>query len=215
METKIICLIGASGSGKDTVAKELEKYGLHDIPSYTTRPPRQKDEWGHTFIASYDSIPNVDGLIIRSINKSDNLLIMSKEILFDNMIAYFNSYNSGHHYFATDEQVIRNKTNIYRVDPKGAEMVKDYYKDSNVEVITIYLQADERIRSDRLRRRLNERVYQTDRNIASTKEYREHVVDRITRDRDIFKTVKCDYVVDANGSVEGVVNNILEIAGVV
>ena len=70
---------------------------------------------------------------------------------------------------------------------------------------------DERIRSDRLRRRLNERVYQTDRNIASTKEYREHVVDRITRDRDIFKTVKCDYVINGNGTVQAVVDEILAI----
>ena len=210
MKTRVINLIGASGSGKDTVTKELTKMGMHDIPSYTTRPPRYEGEEGHTFIEEYtisERGNNEFRFNFRRVNSFGFLNIVNST----DMIAYFNSYNSGHHYFATDDQVIRNKTNIYRVDPKGAEMVKDFYKGSKVEVITIYLQVDERIRSDRLRRRLNERVYQTDRNIASTKEYREHVVDRITRDRDIFKTVKCDYVINGNGTVQAVVDEILAI----
>ena len=47
---KIVCLMGASGSGKTTIAKELEKEEYNVIQSYTTRPPRESGEWGHAFV---------------------------------------------------------------------------------------------------------------------------------------------------------------------
>jgi guanylate kinase len=78
---KIICLVGPSGSGKTTVARGLEKEGYNIIQSYTTRKPRFEGEWGHTFIEEYKLLPGIG--------------------LPKDMIAYFNSYNSGHHYFAT------------------------------------------------------------------------------------------------------------------
>ena len=46
----IFCLVGPSGSGKTTVAKALEKHGYNVIQSYTTRPRRSENEWGHTFV---------------------------------------------------------------------------------------------------------------------------------------------------------------------
>lgn len=47
---KLILLVGPSGSGKTTIAKELEKEGYNIIHSYTTRKPREPNEWGHTFV---------------------------------------------------------------------------------------------------------------------------------------------------------------------
>ena len=48
---RILLLIGASGSGKSTVARYLcEQYGLRQIDSYTTRPPRYRGESGQIFI---------------------------------------------------------------------------------------------------------------------------------------------------------------------
>ena len=125
METKVINLVGASGSGKTSIARELEKQGHNVIQSYTTRAARHEGEWGHTFIKGKLSDNGKD--------------IISGSGIFSrsNMIAYFNSYNSGNHYFATDDQVVRTKTNIYIVDPEGAKMVHEFYEQEDVEVITI------------------------------------------------------------------------------
>lgn len=47
----VLCVLGKSGSGKSALCTELEKrYGLKAIPSYTTRPKRNENESGHTFI---------------------------------------------------------------------------------------------------------------------------------------------------------------------
>ena len=43
--------VGDSGSGKTTIANELEKRGLSVVSSYTTRPPRHANEKGHIFIS--------------------------------------------------------------------------------------------------------------------------------------------------------------------
>ena len=122
----IVNLVAKSGSGKTTVAKELEKLGYNVIQSYTTRKPRHKEEWGHTFINTAD---------MEKINKDD-------------MIAFKEVYK-GLYYFATKEQYQGKGVSIYTVCPDGAKQVKENVKDA--EVITIYLQVDENIREFRMR----------------------------------------------------------------
>lgn len=39
----MIVIVGESGCGKSSVAKELEKYGYHRIITYTTRPKRENE----------------------------------------------------------------------------------------------------------------------------------------------------------------------------
>ena len=92
----IVCLVGASGSGKTTIAKELEKIGYNIIHSYTTRKPRSENEWGHTFVESYD-------------------------YPYD-LIAY-TLYN-GSHYWATKSQYEGKGYSIYIIDPAGVEVLK-------------------------------------------------------------------------------------------
>ena len=167
---KLILLVGASGSGKTTIAKELEKLGYNIIHSYTTRERREPDEWGHRF------------------TKSNKV-----ECFIGEMIAYQQIY--GVEYFATREQYMNKGTSIYVVDPKGAKDVKTNVKDA--EVITIFLMADEITRNSRML---------FNRNAGDTQE-------RVERDREIFKTCKCDYVVDANREVEEVLKDIVEIIG--
>lgn len=58
MKTKIICIIGESGSGKTHIANHLEdEYGIPMIESRTTRPPRHEGERGHMFVteAEFDT----------------------------------------------------------------------------------------------------------------------------------------------------------------
>lgn len=210
-KTKVICLIGASGSGKTTVALKLDEISseYNIIQSYTTRPPREDGEFGHTFIEdpfiSYDKNNEIN-YIQEGVNPS------GKSYWRKQMIAYFNSYKSGTHYFATDEQVIIGCTNIYIVDSKGAEMVHEFFKDSDVEVITVYLQVDEQER----RYRMINRAIPTVSQFRSGKTYShqtllKEVSSRLESDKLLFQTVKCDYVVDGNQDIDMVVNLIREV----
>lgn len=199
-DTKVICLIGASGSGKTATARELEKTGYNVIQSYTTRPPRGDDEWGLTFIRNSIELGGIGSPLVE-LHDLDSC----KSYPRSNMIAYFNSYESGHHYFATDGQVIRGRTNIYVVDAKGAEQVHEFYKGTDVEVVTIYLQADERERMNRLYNRVVELK-------LDIKNYSSQL-NRLIDDKHLFEIVKCDYVVDGNQSlnkVVGLVENIIK-----
>ena len=115
---KLILLVGPSGSGKTTIAKELEQEGYNIIHSYTTRPPREPDEWGHTFVN--------DVALKELYDKQDT--IVAFQMLYGNA------------YWATKEQYQGKGTSIYVIDPKGAEQVRQSVKDAGV--VTIYLQCD-------------------------------------------------------------------------
>ena len=93
----IVCLVGMSGSGKTEISKELEKMGYNIIHSYTTRQPREKNEWGHTFVHAFDQ-PN-------------------------DIIAY--TYFNNNHYWATESQCIGKGKSIYVIDPAGVSFLKE------------------------------------------------------------------------------------------
>lgn len=185
MKDKIICLVGPSGSGKTTIAKELEKECYNVIQSYTTRPPRKPNEWGHIFV---------------------------RDVPLDttNMIAHQKLY--GHHYWATKEQYQNKGISIYVIDPQGAEQVKENVKDA--EVITILLTVDVVKRITRLRRRLlNENNITIDSFFGNELQDKIHnyIRKRLNKDEEIFRVVKCDYTVDANREVKEVLNDIKQI----
>lgn len=219
MKTKVICLVGASGTGKTYIAKQLADIeNVNIIYSYITRPPRYEDEWGHTFISSVHPI-RMDS----DIGYLEHGLMFMDRTYKSDMIAYFNSYNSRHHYFATDEQVIRGKTNIYVVDPEGAEMVKEYYKKHNkqelakqgmkyhkeykrddIEVITIAIHEDESIRHQRILERELQEMEGLKNEESILKECATKAIGntkyRIDKDKEIFKVIKCDYSIKGSSN---------------
>ena len=97
MTDKIVNLVGASGSGKTTLAKELEKKGFNVLQSYTTRKPRCKSEWGHTFME--DWFPVYTDSVLTGFES-----IEGKYIDIDDVVAYFNDYDTSEYYFATKDQ---------------------------------------------------------------------------------------------------------------
>ena len=184
MKDRIICLVGPSGSGKTTVAVELEKQGYSIIHSYTDREPRSKDEWGHTFISKEDKID------------------------MDEVIAYVEIYG-GYRYFATRSQYKDKGVSIYVVCPGGVKQVLKNVKDAEVEVI--YLSADEYTRIGRLKKR--EGVSEWRGTDDWELDAMDRICERIKKDKELFKTCKCDYVIDTNRRIEEVVDLVKQVIG--
>lgn len=120
----IVLLIGESGSGKTTVATELEQRGLKMLRSYTTRPQRYPGEDGHIFVD--------DG-------RFDDLTDRVAFTKFDN-----------HRYCATAQQV--EECDTWVIDPYGYDVFRSIYKGSK-EILPIFLDAKPETRRHRMKER--------------------------------------------------------------
>lgn len=125
-KTPLIVLVGKSGTGKTSTARQLEKqYGLREAESYTTRPARSKQESGHTFITeeAFDQISK------------------------DEMMAYL-EYR-GYRYCAT--RALLNASDLYIVHPEGYQTLRERYHDR--PMLCVELIAPAEIREARMRAR--------------------------------------------------------------
>lgn len=128
MKGTIFLIVGESGSGKTTIVSSLEKkYNLTSVPSYTTRPPRSENEYGHIFVTQkeFDKLQNLVG---------------------------YTKYN-GHEYCATSEQVETH--DLYVIDVKGVEFFKTNYRGKK-QVKIIYIKSSISTRIERMEQRGDE-----------------------------------------------------------
>lgn len=103
MQKICVCIVGKSCTGKSTLAKYCkEKYELKMLESYTTRPKREKELEGHTFITD---------------KEFDEL---------NNIVAY--GEFGGYRYCATKEQI--DNSDLYVVDLQGIKELKEKYIDN-------------------------------------------------------------------------------------
>lgn len=124
----IFLIVGASGSGKDTlVSNWCKDFGLTTIKSYTTRPKRDNDvsdDENHTFVTK---------------EEFDKL----------NDIVAYTSYN-GYEYCATSEQA--DNDNFYIIDTKGVLDFKNNYTGNKIPIV-VYIDVPEEKRIERMRNR--------------------------------------------------------------
>ena len=122
MNTNILlCLVGETGTGKDTVAKYL---GLNQVVSYTTRPKREHETNGkeHYFITEeeYKNIINNEHIIAPATIGNTK-------------------------YFAIYERL--EGDNIYIIEPSGVEWIHNNPIDGlNVITIGLYVPLEERMK---------------------------------------------------------------------
>ena len=137
-EGKVEICSGVAGAGKDTIKKELIKRmdNVESLPSYTSRPMRNGDVEGGTYI------------------------FVSKE-KFEEMIENgdFYEYDVHHdNYYGTSKKLLNEKINngkiiVKDIDVNGTEHLKDLLK-ADTKVVTIFL----RVSKEELERRLQERI---------------------------------------------------------
>ena len=126
----LMCILGCSGSGKTTICNELEKrYGLKQIPSYTTRKPRFEGEKGHTFISE------------------DEFKHLSYEQPF---VAY--AETTGAKYGVTTAMLENEQYSLYVIDYSGLKYLKEHYK-GNRKIISVFVDCPLMQRTDRLENR--------------------------------------------------------------
>lgn len=131
MAKPLICIVGKSGSGKTTIAERLESKGLKSVQSYTTRPKRNKDETGHTFI-SPEQYKNID----------------------KNEIIASTTFN-GFEYCATATQL--NEADIYVVDLAGLDCCERYYEyNCDRKIISVFIDTSTYERYRRMINRSND-----------------------------------------------------------
>lgn len=128
---KLITLTGPSGSGKSTIEKILvDKYGYRKAISHTSRQIRKNE---HNGIDYY---------------------FVTKEIMqtmYDaNVLAEYTEYN-GNYYGVTIEEL--EKSQVIVIEPHGLEQVKIRMKNTNTEVISVYLDIDTDTQINRMKLR--------------------------------------------------------------
>ena len=129
---KLYCIIGKSGSGKDSVYKRiLEETNLNPIIPYTTRPRRPFEENGKDYH------------------------FVSDEFMFNNpLVIEKRTYETvhGNWYYATvNDGQLQKGDSIIVASPEQYLNIKKYFDEKgNVDVIPIYIYIDDGIRLQRL-----------------------------------------------------------------
>lgn len=178
---KIIVLLGASATGKDTVAKHIsEKYNIPMAISYTTRPMRSNETQGIEYYFISDD----------EMHKK----FKNGEVI-EHTSYYIQSEDVSYTYANVVEEFEKGDYVLTILNPHGLyQFNKSQYKDN---LVSIMLNCDDRVR---LVRSLNR-----DENVNVNE-----VLDRFRRDELDFieRRPKTDYEIDTNKPLEEVFNNI-------
>ncbi len=133
---KVFCIMGKSGSGKDTIFKEIIKdnsLNLKKIVGYTTRPKRVEENDG----VEYNFID--DNMINKFIQK--NKVIELRKYDTVNGIWYYGTMDDGQINLQTNSYIVISTLESY-------SSFKNYFGSNNV--IPLYIDVDDGIRLQRI-----------------------------------------------------------------
>jgi guanylate kinase len=147
-EHVLICLMGRTASGKDTLAHKLcERAGLRQIISYTTRERRENEGDTHIFISDADYQTLEDS----------------------GQIAAFTQIGP-YKYCCTIDQL--NENDIYVVDPTGVQHLRELNL-PNLRLVTVYVNVPDDVRKERaLNKRGDNRLTFMKRDVAERDQFR-------------------------------------------
>lgn len=128
----MICLLGKSCAGKDTIQTELIKMGMKSVVSYTTRPPR---------------LGEIDGVAYHFITKED-FLEKEKKRFFAETTAYNVAIGDTWYYGSAIEDLTDEKVAI--INPYGLRQLRQI---QSLNPVAFYIFANEEIIWNRLRER--------------------------------------------------------------
>jgi len=147
-EHVLICLMGRTASGKDTLANKLcERTGLRQIISYTTRERRVNEGDTHIFISDEEY----------------------KTLEDSGRIAAFTQIGT-YKYCCTIDQLYEN--DIYVIDPVGVQHLRELDL-PNLRLVTVYVNTPDDVRKDRaLSKRGDDRLTFMKREMAERDQFR-------------------------------------------
>ena len=147
-EHVLICLMGRTASGKDTLANKLcERTGLRQIISYTTRERRANEGDTHIFISDEEYQALEDS----------------------GQIAAFTQIGP-YKYCCTINQLYEN--DIYVIDPIGVRHLRDLNL-PNLRLVTVYVNTPDDMRKERaLNKRGDDRLTFMKRDMAEREQFR-------------------------------------------
>ena len=148
-EHVLLCLMGKTASGKDTLANKIcERTGLHQIISYTTRERRVNEGDTHIFISDEEY----------------------QSLEAEGQIAAFTQIGQ-YKYCCTVNQLYEN--DIYVIDPIGVQHLRELNL-PNLRLVTVFINVPDDIREHRaLNLRKDDKTKFRTRSFAEREQFRE------------------------------------------
>lgn len=152
-EHVLLCVMGRSASGKDTLVNMLcERTGLKQIISYTTRERRINEDETHIFISDEEY----------------------QELESSNQIAAFTQIGQ-HKYCCTIEQLYDN--DVYVIDPVGVKHLRELNM-PNLRLVTVFVNVPDDVREERaLNKRGDDKIKWRIRNRNEAEQFRQMLRD--------------------------------------
>ena len=155
MDNKIICLVGFSASGKDTLANMIsERLGYEFIVSTTTRPMRngESDRKPYNFVTNevFDDLIKTDSLVEYRDYKTN-----------------VNNVQATWYYGVEKSEVSKDKNYVVVLDLIGLEGFKEYFGDC---VTSFFLECTSAVRKERCIARGDYDEYEFGRRLADDME---------------------------------------------
>ena len=163
MKIKLLCILGETASGKDSIVNEAlnrqTKYNIRKVCSYTDRPMRvgETDGVEHYFVTTDEF----------------NKLMKDR---YNDIIAYTRIKNDkqkdydGYQYMAFNDEL--DKSHIYIIDYEGLKYLKKLYSNS-IDIVSIYIHAPLKTRLQRASTRSDFETEFKDRVIAEEEQFKE------------------------------------------